>query len=89
MYGGKLMSIITQSFCREIFMDAMVRADRHLVNDAVILCGQLHDELVFDVNLDTVDEHNLKRNIEHVMNTVGWYKPEMKASVQMSRRYLK
>lgn len=89
MYGGKLMSIVTQSFCREIFMDAMVRADRHLVNDAVILCGQLHDELVFDVNLDTVNEHDLKRNIEHVMNTVGGYKPEMKASVQMSRRYLK
>lgn len=49
LYGGKLVGILTQSFCREIFMEGLARLEKFInsVSNAVII-GQFHDEMVVD-----------------------------------------
>ena len=49
LYGGKLAGILTQSFCRELFFDSLLRVNEWAKkNPAVTLVGQFHDEIVLD-----------------------------------------
>lgn len=49
LYGGKLSGILTQSLCRELFFDAVRRAQSWAMDTSnVQLIGQFHDELVMD-----------------------------------------
>lgn len=49
LYGGKLTGILTQSFCRELFFDALERVDHWTRNTPnVQLIGQFHDEIVLE-----------------------------------------
>src|SRR5690606_8007773 len=49
IYGGKLAGIFTQSFCRELFFDSLMRLRHRLqtVPNARIV-GQFHDEINID-----------------------------------------
>lgn len=51
LYGGKLAGILTQSFCRELFFESLLRVHHwYQQNQAsqVKLVGQFHDEIVLD-----------------------------------------
>lgn len=49
IYGGKLAGITTQSFCREIFFDALCNVHDYVKDDEHLhLVGQFHDEIVLD-----------------------------------------
>lgn len=49
LYGGKLSGILTQSFCRELFMQALEEVDLWCrQHDELRLVGQFHDEIVVD-----------------------------------------
>lgn len=49
LYGGKLAGILTQSFCRELFFDSLVRVSEWARrNPNVVAVGQFHDEIVLD-----------------------------------------
>lgn len=49
LYGGKLAGILTQSFCRELFFDALKRVDDWVrPHEEIQLVGQFHDEIVLD-----------------------------------------
>jgi DNA polymerase len=49
IYGGKLTGILTQSFCRELFFDALEEVERELqLFPNVKLIGQFHDEAVVE-----------------------------------------
>lgn len=49
IYGGKLAGILTQSFCRELFFEVLLRVhDRVQGWDNVSLVGQFHDEIDLD-----------------------------------------
>jgi hypothetical protein len=51
LYGGKLAGVLTQSLCRQIFMDGMMNTYlAFLPSNNVTLVGQFHDELVLDVS---------------------------------------
>lgn len=49
LYGGKLAGILTQSFCRELFMQSLHQVQRQIQDVAnVSVIGQFHDEIVLD-----------------------------------------
>jgi DNA polymerase len=49
IYGGKLSGLLTQSFCREIFMASLADVDRWTEHtNGTDLIGQFHDEIVLD-----------------------------------------
>ncbi len=49
LYGGKLAGILTQSFCRELFFQALEQVHGwSLAHDNITLVGQFHDEIVVD-----------------------------------------
>lgn len=49
LYGGKLAGILTQSFCRELFMHVLVEVNQWCQgNPQLKLIGQFHDEIVVD-----------------------------------------
>lgn len=48
LYGGKLAGILTQSFCRELFFQALSRVEKSFEGTGVDLIGQFHDEIVLD-----------------------------------------
>lgn len=49
LYGGKLAGILTQSFCRELFFDCLLRVTQWAeLNPNIEVVGQFHDEIVLD-----------------------------------------
>lgn len=53
LYGGKLVGILTQSFCRELFMTGLEQLFELLHPDVKIF-GQLHDEVVIEAAAESV-----------------------------------
>lgn len=48
LYGGKLAGILTQSFCRELFFEVLLRVVRQTCSLCADVVGQFHDEIVLD-----------------------------------------
>ena len=49
LYGGKLAGILTQSFCRELFFESLLKVNAWAyASDDVKVVGQFHDEIVLD-----------------------------------------
>jgi DNA polymerase len=92
IYGGKLAGIFTQSLCREMFFESLVRLRElfveHNVQNAFI-CGQFHDE----INVDWVPgEHSLefvKGLQEQAMTETRLKGFPLDAEVKTSYRYIK
>ena len=93
IYGGKLSGILTQSFCRELFMRVLRRVHEWCEQyPSVNLIGQFHDEIVLDwkplkggVHLDVA-----KRALEDRMSNPGLAKTfPLAAEVKDDYRYTK
>jgi hypothetical protein len=74
LYGGKLAGILTQSFCRELFMHSM-----ELVADwcsgpdnQVTLIGQFHDEIVLDWKPGARSLESVKQTLSTLMSNPGF-----------------
>ena len=49
LYGGKLAGILTQSFCRELFFESLLKVHEGCEgNSQITPVGQFHDEIVLD-----------------------------------------
>lgn len=96
LYGGKLAGILTQSFCREMFFDALRRVDAWTQSVSnVRLIGQFHDEIVLEwtdfmqstgpawTMADTVYE------LDQLMSQTIWTDFPIATDVQSARRYIK
>ena len=97
IYGGKLTGILTQSLCREIFMDRMVALQEELLATPFLhgkLVGQFHDELVVEycpkpgVKLGATPEH-LAKVVKRVMSAGAPQGFPLATEVAMDRRYIK
>lgn len=92
LYGGKLAGILTQSFCREIFFDALV-----LVNDQceaypnLEVIGQFHDEIVVEWSPDPrgLSIEEAKWVMEDWMSRTKFTDFPLKAVVKYDHRYTK
>lgn len=92
LYGGKLAGILTQSFCRELFMRSMVKVSQWCDNVMpVTLIGQFHDELVVDyVPAHASNVTEIVMGFEMAMSDPGLAKSfPLKAEVKHDYRYIK
>ena len=90
---GSSRASLTQSLCRELFMEALIKAERWC-NDApnVSLVGQFHDEIVLDWWPDPAGYHlvEAKAELEAFMSDAGWaYQFPLDAEVKDDYRYTK
>lgn len=76
-YGGKLMENITQSLARIIVMDAALEIEKRFQREGypVGLAGQVHDELIYVVPEELVD--NCKRIAEEEMCRAPVWAPDL------------
>ena len=97
IYGGKLTGILTQSLCREIFMDRMVALQEELLAVPLLhgkLIGQFHDELVVEycpkpgTKLGASSEQ-LAKVVKQVMSAGAPPGFPLATEVAMDRRYIK
>lgn len=92
IYGGKLAGILTQSFCRELFFQALEAAHRwvaHVPN--VDLIGQFHDEIVLDwwPGERGITLNQAKRDLERIMSRTSVVGFPMACEVKSDYRYTK
>lgn len=95
IYGGKLVGILTQSFCRELFFAVLAKVDsqmRLLTN--VNLVGQFHDEIVLEwLPQETGHTWSLNQTIlwlEAQMQDAGVFKDfPLAAEIKHDYRYTK
>jgi hypothetical protein len=73
LYGGKLAGILTQSFCRELFMHALEVTSSWCAGTErqVDLIGQFHDEIVLDWKPGAITLGNAKRALNEFMSDPG------------------
>jgi len=73
LYGGKLAGILTQSFCRELFMQSLANVHRwcETTNGQVRLVGQFHDEIVLDWKPGTRGLEHCKTTLTTLMSDPG------------------
>lgn len=94
VYGGKLAGVLTQSLCREIFMNGLTTAYLWTMGSTnVELVGQFHDEMVADW---TPGSHVLDPDldasvamIEKIMSTTELPNFPLEADVKYAYRYTK
>lgn len=92
VYGGKLVGILTQSFCRELFFTSLDRLYRLLdgVDNAAVV-GQFHDEIVVDWQPGDYSLQGLLAAMQSAMS----YVPDMfsgfplEADIKHAYRYIK
>jgi DNA polymerase len=95
IYGGKLAGILTQSFCRELFMQSLHATDVWVSKyDNVQLIGQFHDEIVLDWQPSqrggTISLLAAKAALENTMSRPGLAKSfPLAAEVKHDYRYTK
>jgi hypothetical protein len=101
LYGGKLAGILTQSFCRELFFEALERAHTWCKNhENVQLVGQFHDEIVVDWKVGPATGtgrftpyrlEDAKRQLETCMSTAPGFAPSfpLAADIKDDYRYTK
>jgi hypothetical protein len=93
LYGGKLAGIFTQSFCRELFMEALNKTAHWAKGHGnVDLVGQFHDEIVLDWKPApagiTLDQAKAALNLH--MSTPGWAPSfPLAADIKHDYRYTK
>jgi DNA polymerase len=69
LYGGKLAGILTQSFCRELFFESLLKVDSWCqANSQITPVGQFHDEIVLDYKPGLLDLHAAKQGLEERMS---------------------
>ncbi len=94
IYGGKLAGILTQSFCRELFFDAMRSLNialKDLLNAFIV--GQFHDEIVVEwlplYQGDRSDKH-VRMIMEDCMSSSNIVRDFPLASeINFSHKYIK
>lgn len=70
LYGGKIAGILTQSFCRELFFDALAQLKYEVDSmPNATLIGQFHDEVVIDWVPGAVPVHQVIAQMEHCMSS--------------------
>jgi hypothetical protein len=92
LYGGKLAGILTQSFCRELFMEAMVKVYdwTRQFGGQVQLVGQFHDELVLDWKPGSLGLDHAKHSFEVLMSSPQWAPSfPLAADIKSDYRYTK
>jgi DNA polymerase len=94
LYGGKLAGILTQSLCREIFMDGLVSTTLWAKPTSnVRIVGQFHDEQVLDwAPAETVLDPELDETVNRLSKIMGSTDlPEfpLEADVKWAYRYTK
>jgi hypothetical protein len=93
LYGGKIAGILTQSLCRELFMDGLGKMFMwQLMHTNVHLVGQFHDEMVADWNPGKPNEPTLEET-ENTMRRIMSTSPipgfPLDAEVHSAYRYEK
>jgi len=90
LYGGKLAGIITQSLCREIFFDGLLRLEEKLLDHSnATLIGQFHDEVIIEWS-DPDHNDGLLDTIRDVMSgTPVIIGLPMAVEVKYAHRYIK
>lgn len=92
LYGGKLAGILTQSFCRELFMRSLKQVHDWCgrSGNQVTLVGQFHDEIVVDWKPGAWDLEGTKRALESLMSDPGPVKSfPLAADIKDDYRYTK
>lgn len=95
IYGGKLAGILTQSLCREIFFETLVKVNDWVQGVPYVkLVGQFHDEMVLDYRplkaahkLATVDR--VASTLEQYMSSCRLPGFPMAAEIKWDYRYTK
>ncbi len=92
LYGGKMAGILTQSLCREIFMERLAKVAEWLaVTPGIDLIGQFHDEIVLDWQPTAALSYSeAERELEIIMSAPGRFPSfPMAAEVKSAYRYIK
>jgi len=91
LYGGKLAGILTQSVCREIFMQVAVEVNHWARRLGQLqLIGQFHDELVVDYRPGAVRLESAVADMKKMMSNPGLLKSfPLTADVHWDYRYIK
>lgn len=92
LYGGKLVGILTQSFCREIFFEVMVKIAKWVeTQPGITLIGQFHDEIINDYNprLASISLEVAQQVIEDLMSNCSYRDFPLAAEVKSDYRYTK
>jgi hypothetical protein len=92
LYGGKLAGILTQSFCRELFMHSLLRTANWCQSEGgAQLIGQFHDEIVVDWTPGHTDLDTCKHNLGAYMgNPPPWAVTfPLEADIKDDYRYTK
>lgn len=92
IYGGKLAGILTQSFCRELFFEALQSVASWTEGvENIDLIGQFHDEIVLDwwPRLGFVTHNDAMGTFEYHMTQCSVPGFPMAAEVKSDYRYTK
>lgn len=94
LYGGKLAGVLTQSLCRQIFMEGMANTYMAFLSTSnVRLIGQFHDELVLDWQPpETVLDQSLDETtsrLEKIMSSTTLPEFPLACEVKWDYRYTK
>ena len=89
LYGGKLTGILVQSFCRQLFFEGMLRAQKKEC-EGFELIGQFHDELIVDWWKANLSLEEAKSRLQHCMTDEPRFKElPIEAEVKAAYRYIK
>jgi DNA polymerase len=93
LYGGKLAGILTQSFCREIFMESLLRVRNWTWASGaqqVRLVGQFHDEIVVDFQPGVMSLSLARSSLSNLMSHCS-FAPSfpLRADIKDDYRYTK
>ena len=91
IYGGKLAGILTQSFCRELFMGVLLDVAKYCGVHGIRLVGQFHDEIVLDWTPDCgLPLAQVKEDLEEYMSDNSRLPTfPLAAEVKSAYRYIK
>jgi DNA polymerase len=92
LYGGKLAGILTQSFCREIFFESLLRVRNWTWANGqqVRLVGQFHDEIVVDFQPGVMSLALARSSLDNMMSHCS-FAPSfpLRADIKDDYRYTK
>lgn len=93
LYGGKLAGILTQSFCRELFFEALRLAQISLETSTSKVIGQFHDEIIVEWTPSEGGGPGLNETIDRLTAVMGRSDrfPDfpLDAEVKHDHRYIK
>lgn len=93
IYGGKLAGILTQSLCREIFVNSVAHIEEELtLSKQGQLIGQFHDEIIIETSPENqLDQAAFAYTIRKQMRKGAANLPgfPLDAEVHCDRRYIK